>query len=224
MAELQKAQVLLEECDRLANQDHSLKRVCQKLARKIKADVAFLEKHADQDDFEGSSSNIPYLSGVLEVVKESNDVQEVICDFKKYGITVDVVCDGGKTWKKVIARNPQSLHLIWAGKGQYGTKDVVKKAERYSAAAKRYCEFSPPSIVCVFCNGVTYELAKELESINVQVIGDRIPVSEEVLERLNSVLIQDSDSSDSDDLFEKARKQLAISAAQNDQVCMIGHI
>lgn len=213
MDELEEAQRLLEETQILASSEKRLSRVCQKLSRKIKADASFLEKFyanggTKENDKKGvlSSSNIPYLSGVLKVVKESVDVQEVICDLRKYGIIVDVVCNSGKTWKKVIARNPQSLHLIWAGKGQYGTKDVVKKAEKYLESAKLYCEFSPPRVVCVFCNGVTHEMAEHLESKGISVEGERLDVSQEMKERLSECFVADSDDSDEDDLFEQARK------------------
>lgn len=227
MDELEEAQSLLEETNKLAEADKKLSKVCLKLSRKIKADASFLEKFKSQggtkdNDKKGvlSSSNVPYLSGVLKVVKESDDVQEVICDLRKYGIIVDVVCDGGKTWKKVIARNPQSLHLIWAGKGQYGTKDVVKKAEKYVEAAKLYCEFSPPRVVCVFSNGVTHSMAEYLESKGISVEGERLDVSQEIKERLNECFMNDSDDSDEDDLFEQARKFQA-NANQLMQVCNI---
>ena len=31
-------------------------------------------------------------------------------------LCVDVVCNDGFTWVKVIARKAQALHLVWAGK------------------------------------------------------------------------------------------------------------
>lgn len=200
MDELEKAQLLLEETRKLAQANHKLVRVCQKLSRKIKADIQFLEKYnskkctfSENARCSVSSSNIPYLSGVLNVVKRSEDVQDVICDLKRYGIVVDVVCNGGKTWKKVVARNPQSLHLIWAGRGQYGTKDVVKKAEKYLECVKLHSEFSPPEVVCVFCNGVTHEMAQALETKGIVVEGERLDVSQEVTERLTAVFSDDSE-------------------------------
>ena len=102
MDELDEAQKLLEETNKLAESDKRLSKVCLKLSRKIKADASFLEKFkanggTKENDKRGvlSSSNVHYLSGVLKVVKESEEVQEVICDLRKYGIIVDVVCDGG---------------------------------------------------------------------------------------------------------------------------------
>ena len=133
------------------------------------------------------------------MIKESNQVQDVICDMRKYGIIVDVICDNGKTWKKVIARNPQSLHLIWAGKGQYGTKDVVQKSCKYADCAKLHSEISPPQVVCVFCHGVTYDMAEALESKGILVDGERVDVSQEVVDKLVGVFAESSDDSDSDD-------------------------
>lgn len=214
MDELSKARSLLSEVQTLSQEVPSLTKVCQKLARKIRADTLFLEKQSsrkpiDEDSNGFSSSNMPYLAGVLKVVKQSQDVKDVLCDLKRYGVTVDVVCDGGKTWKKVVARNPQSLHLIWAGRGQYGTKDIVKKVEKYLDAAQTLCEFSPPQAVCVFCNGITEQMASALEEKGIKVEGERVSVSQEVLDRLKTVEPTDSDDSDSDaDLFEQARRKL----------------
>ncbi|XP_067948509.1 UPF0415 protein C7orf25 homolog [Watersipora subatra] len=202
--ELAKAEHLLEETNSLGYNNSKLTKVCSKLSKKITADILFLQRCqadaptalADSTLCSVSSSNIPYLSGILQVVKQSDDVSEVIYYIRKYGIVVDVVCNGGRTWKKVIARNPQSLHLIWAGQGQYGSKDIVKKAERYLVCAKQRSEFSPPNIVYVFCNGVTHEMAETLESMGIEVIGERVDVSREVEERLTAVY---ADSDDSDD-------------------------
>ena len=96
--------------------------------------------------------------------------------------------------------------MIWAGKGQYGTKDVVKKAEKYVEAAKLYCEFSPPRVVCVFSNGVTHDMAEHLESKGIEVEGDRLDVSQETKDRLSECFVNDSDDRDGEDLFEQARK------------------
>lgn len=207
--ELEKAQQLLASTLKLSHTNTKLSRVCHKLVRKIKADIQFLEKCKSKStaapgggsQSSPSSSNIPYLTGVLDTVKQSDEVTEVVCDLRRYGIVVDVVCDGGRTWKKVIARNPQSLHLIWAGKGQYGSKDVVKKAEKYLDCVKIHNEFSPPQVIYIFCNGVTHEMAEELESMGIKVEGERVDVSQEVRERLTAVFSEseDSEESESDD-------------------------
>ena len=211
--ELVLAQQLLSETSKLGDAVPKLSKVCQKLSKKIKADIHFLTRCQSQpylqlEDIPSpfTSSNIPYLSGILSVVKESEGVTQVIYDLKRYGIVVDVVCDGGKTWKKVIARNPQSLHLIWAGQGQYGTKDVVKKAEKYIACSKQHNAFIPPEIVYVFCNGVTHEMAEELESKGIRVEGNRVDVSQEVTERLTAVFSDSDESEDeiSDDNLEES--------------------
>lgn len=209
MNELVRAEALLSDICQLEAKDPPLSKVCQKLARKIRADASFLRKYAKDtksDDSTLCSSNLPYLSGILDAAKQSKNVTDVICDFRSYGITVDVVADYGKTWKKVVARNPQSLHLIWAGKGQYGPKDIVKKAQKYVEAAKSFCQISPPEILYVFCNGVTFEVAEMIRSLGITVEGECVPVSTETLHRLSSVSADDSDDSDDEDLFEQARR------------------
>lgn len=206
MGELEAACKLLADTELLAEDNRKLTRVCQKLSKKIKADVMFLEKLNMKAETSKSvnkkkstlpsSSNIPYLTGIFDVVKHSSDVTDVVCDMKKYGIIIDVVCDGGKTWKKVIARNPQSLHLIWAGRGQYGNKDIVKKVEKYVYSAKLYSDISPPHIACVFCNGVTHEVGEALEKMGVSVEGERVDVSQLVLDKLVGVFDTSSEESE----------------------------
>jgi len=210
MEQLETSKKLLAEIDNLCISEPSRSKFYKKIARKIKADAAFLERHKAKavslgTSIESPSSNLPYITGVLSAVKESTDVQEVICELKQYNVIVDVICDGGKTWKKVIARNPQSLHLIWAGKGQYGTKDIVKKAHQYLRSAQLYRRVSPPHLSYIFCNGVTHDMAEALESLGITVFGEKVPVSQETLARLKMAL-SDSDSDD-EDLFEKARRQ-----------------
>ena len=199
--ELVKAEKLLKETNELTYSDIKLSRVCQKLIRKIKADVHFLNRSGSKtakSQKSLSSSNIPYLSGILNVVKQSEDVTQVIYELRKYGIVVDVVCNGERTWKKVIARNPQALHLIWAGKGQYGSKDVVEKAKKYMSCARQHNEFSPPEVVYVFFNGVTHEMAEALEALGIKVEGERVDVSEEVVSQLTAI-VSDSEESESDE-------------------------
>lgn len=190
MDDLNDAQALIEEVKVMEEKtkDKQLSRVIHRISRKLTAECKQLQKPSKRGDAKKkTTSNLPHLKGVLQTVKDSTGVQEVICDLKKYGIVIDVICDNGRTWKKVVARNAQSTHLIWAGKGQYGTKDVTKTVKKYLRSAEQFCEFSPPKVVCVFYNGVTREMAEYMEGLGAQVEGERVDVDADTHRRLEAL-------------------------------------
>ena len=173
---LEEITILLEQAT-----DSKLLEVYKQLEKRLKAEVKFLKQAKRKNKI---SSNIPYLLGVFQTVKDSKNVDQVICDYRKYGIIIDVVCGERTTWKKVVARNAQAMHLIFASQGQYGGKDIVKIAQRYLQAAREESEFSPPKVVCVFTRGVTGPMADHLENLGVIVEGSRVTVSEDTQRRL----------------------------------------
>lgn len=187
-----RAREALDEITTLMEQEteSKLHEVYRKLQKKLTAEIRFLKQAKKKNKI---SSNIPYLLGVFETVKQSDNVDQVICDQRKYGIIIDVVCEERTTWKKVVARNPQAMHLIWASDGQYGGKDIVRRMQRYVNAAKKESEFSPPKVICVFTKGVTGQMADHLESLGVQVQGTRVAVSDDTQQRLQ-VIEEFSDS------------------------------
>lgn len=73
-------------------------------------------------------------------MEETEDVQYVDFPIKKRGdkktyIRVDVVANEGRTWIKVIARNPKALNDIALGRSNYGAKSILDHAECFSFAA-----------------------------------------------------------------------------------------
>ncbi|XP_067934883.1 UPF0415 protein C7orf25 homolog [Watersipora subatra] len=172
-----------------------------KIEKKLRCEIDFLEKRTTRAN--RSSSNLPYLYGVLDTVQQSHGIQQVIADWTKYKLRIDVMCDGGRTWKKVVARNPQSLHLVWAGDGQYGRKNTVDIVSRYLEAAKTESDFSPPNVVCVFTKGVTHEMAEYIETLGAKVEGERVAVSSDILRRLQGAEVQLEDSSEYSDSEEE---------------------
>ena len=64
-----------------------------------------------------------FLAGLLDVVDTFPGIQEVLkcfraswCDKPQPSLVVDVICNHGNTWVKVVARKAQAMHLVWAGK------------------------------------------------------------------------------------------------------------
>ena len=147
------------------------------------------------------SSNLSYLEAVLTIIEYSKSVKNVLKKFtysseenRTSDIIVDVVGYDGKLWLKALARNPYALHQIWKGAGQYGAKDVCKLAWEYQIAAKQNCvDFMIPKIAFLFASGITKSVAKDLEDMNIKVIGKRVDDPDE-LEKVT--LVDPFDSSE----------------------------
>lgn len=202
MNQIDTARSLISEVSTLIESTSEKKqgRLLKRLMKKLDAELKQLNKKPERAREGKTTSNLPHLKGVLETYKNSTNVQDILCDMKHYGIVVDVICDSGRTWKKVVARNAQSTHLIWAGKGQYGTKDVSRTAKKYIQAAELFCELSPPKVICIFMNGVTHDLAEYLEGLGVKVEGERVDVHEDTKRRLKALEdLEDSECEYEDD-------------------------
>lgn len=62
-------------------------------------------------------------------------------------IIVDIVCDGGLTWIKAIARNPKSINQICMGNSNYGVRSILDQADDFLECAKLYpCLFQTPTV------------------------------------------------------------------------------
>ena len=63
-----------------------------------------------------------FLAGLLDVIDTFPGTEEVLkcfracrCDTPQPSLVVDVICNHGNTWVKVVARKAQATHLVWAG-------------------------------------------------------------------------------------------------------------
>lgn len=62
-------------------------------------------------------------------------------------LTVDIVCDNGLSWVKVIARNPKSLEQISMGDASYGVRSILDQADDFVKCAQNYpCLFQIPKV------------------------------------------------------------------------------
>ncbi|KAF7266907.1 hypothetical protein GWI33_019834 [Rhynchophorus ferrugineus] len=152
----------------------------QKLSRKINQELKFLKKVSRNKTLKKEHlqcSNLTHFSALVDTLKTVKGCQSVnkvfLLDDRK--ITVDIICDNGLTWIKVIARNPKSLSQIYMGNASFGVRSIVDQALEYVDCAKLYpCLFQTPKIVFVFTNGIGNNLASKLESYGVSVHGNRI--------------------------------------------------
>ncbi|XP_030753022.1 UPF0415 protein C7orf25 homolog [Sitophilus oryzae] len=173
----------------------------QKLGRKINQELKFLKKVTKNRTLKKEHlqcSNLTHFSSLIDTLKTVENSQSVnkvfLLDDRK--ITVDIICDNGLTWMKVIARNPKSLSQIYMGNSGYGVRSIVDQALEYIECAKLYpCLFQTPKIVFVFANGIGSTLATKLEYYGIIVEGKRIDTYD---------IISDSDSEDENSILKNS--------------------
>uniref|UniRef100_A0A182W3J7 DUF1308 domain-containing protein n=1 Tax=Anopheles minimus TaxID=112268 RepID=A0A182W3J7_9DIPT len=120
-------------------------------------------------------SNLTHFGCLVDCLLVSADVKHVDyplpVEDRACPLRVDIVCDGGATWIKVIARNPKSLSDAVYGRTSYGSKSILEQAEEYVQAACNFpYMFRPPTIVFRFLSRLDSELIEELQRIGVRVV------------------------------------------------------
>ncbi|KAK4883613.1 hypothetical protein RN001_006932 [Aquatica leii] len=152
----------------------------QKLQRKIKQELNFLKKVSRDQTVKKEHlqcSNLTHFNALIQTLNEIENCQSINKVFNLEGrkISIDIVCDNGLSWVKVIARNPKSLNQICMGDTGYGVRSVIDQAEEYLECAYLHpCLFQTPKITFVFYTGISYTLAAKLESLGIIVKGNRI--------------------------------------------------
>ncbi|XP_012263268.2 UPF0415 protein C7orf25 homolog [Athalia rosae] len=159
----------------------------EKFSRKINQEIRFLEKvqstgNVKKDHLQ--STNLIHLSALVDRLLASKNPVSVIKPFKfeNSRLEVDIVCNQGSTWVKVIARNARALTLISLGNGEYGQKSVLDQAESYLKCSTLHPHmYKAPEVVFHFAYGIEVPLALRLERLGVTVEGQRIACSEDIL-------------------------------------------
>ncbi|XP_064647927.1 UPF0415 protein C7orf25 homolog [Lineus longissimus] len=185
-----------------------------KFQRKCRAELRFLTKLKTRKDVSEShvrSSNLTQLHGTLLAAETLPHVTHILQPYHHMdkgfvcnkadanSVLVDVVCQNGSCWVKVIARKAQGLHNAWAGHGQFGQRNIVDQADEYMQYAKQnLVKYIPPKVVFLFISGVTAPIAKELEERGILVHGERLDAGVEVFEQLGD----ESDLGNDSDCFE----------------------
>ncbi|XP_076628073.1 UPF0415 protein C7orf25 homolog [Colletes latitarsis] len=152
----------------------------EKLIRKIQQEIRFLEKVQSTGNVKKEhlqSTNLIHLNAIVARLFCADEPINVMKPFKyqKSRLEVDIVCNGGASWIKVIARNARALTLISLGNGEYGQKSVLDQATSYLQCAKCYPYlYRPPDVIFHFAYGIEIPLATQLERMGVIVEGDRI--------------------------------------------------
>lgn len=130
------------------------------------------------------SSNLTHLDAMVARLSSAKDPVSVMRPFKyqKSRLEVDIVCNNGASWVKVIARNARALTLISLGNGEYGQKSVLDQASSYLVCSKCHLHhYRPPDVIFHFAYGIEVPLALQLEQMGIIVEGDRIDTNDENL-------------------------------------------
>ncbi|XP_011643630.1 UPF0415 protein C7orf25 homolog isoform X2 [Pogonomyrmex barbatus] len=158
-----------------------------KLIRKIQQEIKFLEKVQCMGNLKKKhleSSNLTHLDAVVTRLSCAKNPVNVMRPFKyqKSRLEVDIVCNNGASWVKVIARNARALTLISLGNGEYGQKSILDQANSYLMCSKCHLyHYRPPDVIFHFACGVEVPLALQLEQMGIIVEGDRIDTDDENL-------------------------------------------
>ncbi|KAG8227747.1 hypothetical protein J437_LFUL007537 [Ladona fulva] len=162
-----------------------------KLQKKIKQEINFLVKTLQLGLVKKEHllcTNLHHFCALVNTLETCNELSSVLqhFSFKSDGdssettkrLCVDVVADKGRTWMKVVARNPRALSQLCTGAGEYGQRNVIDQAKEFLACAKQHpFMFKPPQIVFVFSSGIEESLCELLEDIGVTIVGEHMPDS-----------------------------------------------
>lgn len=174
-----------------------------KLIRKIQQEIKFLEKVQDTGNLKKKhlqSSNLTHLDAMVARLSCAKDPVSVMRPFKyqKSRLEIDIVCNSGASWVKVIARNARALTLISLGNGEYGQKSVLDQASSYLVCTKCHLHhYRPPDVIFHFAYGIEVPLALQLEQMGIIVEGDRIDTNDENLNKQDELDFS-KESSDSE--------------------------
>ncbi|XP_011494815.1 PREDICTED: UPF0415 protein C7orf25 homolog isoform X2 [Ceratosolen solmsi marchali] len=154
-----------------------------KLIRKIRQEIKFLKKVRFTGNVKNEhlqSTNLIHLNAIVKRLLSANTPVHVLKPFKYLNskLEVDIVCDNGSSWVKVIARNAKALTLISDGNAEYGQKSVFDQADSYIKCAKNHpYMYKHPNIIFHFACGIEKPLADKLEGMfGIIIEGEKIEV------------------------------------------------
>jgi len=163
-----------------------------KLEKKVRQELKFLEKFESPENVNElkkehiSCSNLVHLGSIIEqlfLVQNPSSVMQpfnLTQDSKVKKICVDIVCDKGQSWLKVVARNPIALDQNSQGGSQFGQRSFIDQVkELVRCAAQNELLFRAPSVRIIFASGVTKSLHRRISKIGAQVDGEIVVTGDE---------------------------------------------
>lgn len=94
-------------------------------------------------------SNLTHFTALVKTLDTTEGCISVNKVFKLEDrkIVVDIICEDGLSWVKVVARNPKSLAQISMGDTNYGVRSILDQADEYICCAQLYpCLFQTPKV------------------------------------------------------------------------------
>ncbi|KAK0175324.1 hypothetical protein PV327_009081 [Microctonus hyperodae] len=194
--------------EQLKSIEHKVKGA-DKLGRKINQEIKFLNKVRSAGNVKKEylqSTNLIHLNAMVERLLSSKEPTSVMKPFKidNTRLEVDIVCNSGDSWVKVIARNARALTLISLGNGEYGQKSVLDQAKFYLNCAKLHPHrYKLPEVIFHFACGIEIPLAMKLEKLGILVEGERINADDIYSSEETNIeeKIYDNDESDSESIY-----------------------
>ncbi|OQR68365.1 UPF0415 protein C7orf25-like [Tropilaelaps mercedesae] len=190
--QLSDAQQVLARCEKLP-----LTPGTGKLRRKVQAEIRFynqcLKGQVKKENLAGN--NLPYLSSLVECALRVPGFQDVMKPFtfpssdlenedavadaewldRPDRIMVDVVADGGRSWVKVVARNPDALLASMMGDGEYGRRTLLHQIRDMVACARFHLHlYAPPEVKVLFAcsQPAPQQLIRLVEAAGAKVVTD----------------------------------------------------
>lgn len=103
-------------------------------------------------------SNLTHFKAVIDVMQKVKQISSIckVFTLPNGNLTVEIVCDNGLTWIKVIARNLNGLNRIGTGDANVVTaRSVIDQAEEYLECAKLHpFLFQTPKVDSILLNCV----------------------------------------------------------------------
>lgn len=119
---------------------------------KISKTTTIKKEHLQCSNLTHFSALVKYLSKVENCVSVSK-----VFNLGERKIVVDVVCNGGLTWIKVIARNPKSISQICLGNTNYGVRSILDQAIEFLECVQSYpCLFQTPLVFKIYLFIILY--------------------------------------------------------------------
>ncbi|XP_030378689.1 UPF0415 protein C7orf25 homolog [Scaptodrosophila lebanonensis] len=146
------------------------------IERKIQQEIKFLQKAISNKTLKENnliSSNLVHYDFLIKTLRLQRGVVHIDCAFplnsRDNPLRVDIVCNNGLKWVKVIARNCKSIEDAAKGCASFGARSVLDQAGDYLEASELHlCMFQRPKIVFYFSNIIHSSLHKELMEMGVQ--------------------------------------------------------
>ncbi|GAB0095597.1 UPF0415 protein C7orf25 [Sergentomyia squamirostris] len=171
-----------------------------RLEKKIKQEINFLKNNQENSTLQENHimcTNLTHFQMVVAVLMECRSPKHIdlplVSTCRSLPLRVDIVCDGGLSWLKIIARKSKSIEEAVSGMSKYGLKNILDQAEEFvEVAAENPVNFQLPKIYFVCLHPLDDDLVMKIQQKGVVVknfsLEDKNFSTEEKFEDMHKVL------------------------------------